>query len=124
MNGFRRHAVILRDLALLGLLVQILLVAMHGVPLGRTDDGRILICTAQGLVLIERDGDGSAPRSPAERMDCLSVCLGAVALAAGMGLLLLWPATRRWAAAWRARPDVALRWHPALGSYHRRAPPA
>ena len=124
MIRLRAHAVILRDLAVLGLLVQTLLVAMHGLPLGRTDDGRILICTAQGLVLVELAADGSAPRSPAERADCLSACLGAVALAASLVLLLLWPAAQGGTPVWRARPDAALRWHPALGSYHRRAPPA
>ncbi|MCB9959954.1 MAG: hypothetical protein H6843_15255 [Rhodospirillaceae bacterium] len=84
MGRLRRHAIILRDLTLLGFAAQVLVLVLHGAPLGAT--GQVLICTSQGLVAA--DADTGAPLPPPEdRLDCLASSLGMVALGVA-GILL------------------------------------
>ncbi|MCA8906501.1 MAG: hypothetical protein KDA49_03000 [Rhodospirillaceae bacterium] len=120
MGRLRRQAIILRDLALLGFAAQVLVLILHGLPLGGT--GQVLICTSQGLAVAER-GDGAPLPPPEERLDCLASSLGMFALGVAGIVLATLPMPLRIGPCPPIPAGTRPRWSMGQAAYHRRGPP-
>lgn len=120
MGRLRRQAIILRDLALLGFAAQVLVLILHGLPLGGT--GQVLICTSQGLAVVER-GDGTPLPPPEDRLECLASSLSLVALGVAGIILASLPMPLRIGRCPPIPAGTRPRWSVGQTAYLRRGPP-
>ena len=124
MRTLRKHACVLRDLALLAVAIQAAVLMLHGTAVGTASDGRLLICTPTGLMVVDRDADGPVPSQTAtERLNCLASCLS-LALAGVVAIAAILAIGHGRALAPVAMPAaVRPRWWIGHDAYACRAPP-